>query len=109
MRRNRLHDSKACESQEAVLTWRPVKLGGNGDASEAILFDGDAGLLRKTVFEDCAKPGKYEAGDVDSGSGDKVVPTGERVVAVPEEGNHEDDDAREVSDLEELVTETPNT
>lgn len=90
-----------------MLAWCPVELGGNGDASEAVVFDRDPCLLCEAVFEDCAKPGEYEAGDIDSCSCDKVVPAGKSVVAVPEEGNHEDDDTGEVSDLEELVPKTP--
>jgi hypothetical protein len=73
-----------------------MKLGWDGDASEAVVFDEDMRLLSTLVLKYRSEPGVYEAGNVDGGRGDEVVPTGQGVVAMPEEGEHENDNRNEM-------------
>jgi hypothetical protein len=46
----------------------------DGEAYKPVVLDMDVGFLTKTVTEGGSQPGVDEAGDVDCGGGDKVVP-----------------------------------
>lgn len=58
-----------------MLPWFPVcEVCGDGDAGEAVGFNGDGGALVGPVLEERAQPGVSVAGNVDCGCGDEVVP-----------------------------------
>lgn len=53
----------------------PVRdFGGNRDASETVVFDGDASFLMNAVFKAGAEPWVRVAGNVYCGGGDEVIP-----------------------------------
>ena len=62
-------------------------------------------FLRPSVLKGCPEPRIHKAWHVDGGRGDEVVPGRQGVIAVPEEGNHEDNDGSKVRNLEEFVSE----
>ena len=58
-----------------MLTGRPAHLDRwNGEAYKTVVLDVNVGFLNKAILEGGSEPGVYDAGDVDGGGGDKVVP-----------------------------------
>lgn len=66
--------AKSGETQEAVLPWHPVEIGGNTYSQEAVVFHEQLCSLAETVFEHGSKPGVHEARDIDCCGSDEIVP-----------------------------------
>lgn len=72
-----------------MLTRCPSEVCGDGDASEAVFFDGKVGGLAGAVFEEGAEPGVDIAGDVDGCCGDEVIPLDVSIYNVEKERGEE--------------------
>lgn len=66
--------AKSGETQEAVLSWHPMKVGRNAYSQKAIVLYEQLCSLPKTVFKHGSKPGVHEARDIDCCGCDEVVP-----------------------------------
>jgi hypothetical protein len=63
------------------MSWLPVKFGGDRDASKAVVFDEDSGLLSSAVFEKGSKPGVDVARNVNGCCNNEVIPANVSVLA----------------------------
>lgn len=107
MSRDCVYDAKAREAQEAMLAWCPMELGWDRNANKAVVFDRNLALLSPPVLKDGAKPRVDKTRNIDGRRRDEVMPTGQCVVTMPEEGNHEHDNTGKMCNLEELVPKVP--
>jgi hypothetical protein len=57
-----------------MLSGFPFELGGNSDASEAIVFYGYSGPLTDTILETCPEPRVDIARNINSSRSNKIVP-----------------------------------
>ena len=71
-----------------------MELSRDRNASEAVVLDEDLCLLSPPILE----------GNIDGSCGDEVVPTGQCVITMPKEGEHEHHGTYKVRHFKKLIT-----
>ena len=101
--------ARAQKADEDVLSRRPGGAGGDGDFQDARGEHFEGGMVVPAVLAVGTELRGGEAGGVEDGGGDEVVPGAEAEVAVQEEEDEEEGGHEVVYGLEEFVEAVANT